>query len=1389
MRRLLLLLLLAGIPAGAASLPGGGTREAAFSLEDAWRIASGTREKVSLNGYWEFQPAAEEAREVPTERWGYFLLPGSWTTSLGTRILHITPEQRKLLKDRAWFRRELEIPDSWKGRRILFDADLVQTGAQVFVDGVPAGKLIYPGGEFDLTDRVTPGKRHTVALLVSASAGGGKGVYMAPGRIIPAGSKPDNMGILGDLWLTSRPKEHAIGDVHVITSVRRKSITFDIGFANLPMGKYRLRGEVRENGKTVRVFNSGLFTADGAGMFRTSFGGRWENPKLWDIDAPQNLYTAGVTLLDASGRVLDEFWPEEFGFREFRAEGRNFYLNDKRIHLRAFSSLYVGRYFTATEERVEAMCRRALQTGYNFMICGNYNYNPGRFSYYDSLHRVSSRLGVLSAVTLPHFSAFDRKLHEPAVAAEYRKLCAYIIRRFQNVPGVVMYAMNHNAMGYRGDQNPLLLGRSKAPAPEDLRGLPVTEARSQGRISEAIVRELDPARPLYHHSGARLGDVYTVNCYLNWIPNQERSDYLETWEREGDMPLFFVEWGLPHVASWSSYRGPEFIWSCKAVQAAWIDEYNSMILGEAAYRPDAAKLAFLKTQERELAGNRPVNFNALGGNTVVAFLDEVHQVRAMLLRDHIRNLRARGISGILPWDQGSFWIQAAAGKNRRDMPAASEVKHPGITDEIVIARGGALADPLGSYRLSETGRALRECFRAELGWIGGRAEEFTEKSHVFHPGETVEKSLVILNDTRQPRLAAWSWRVPELKLERRGTSALAPGCRAVVPVEFAIPMEFAGAGVTLEAEFSFGDKDRLGIGVVPVPRPVLRAAVGLFDPEGTAAPLLRRLGVPFRPVRSEAQMAGVTLLVVGRNALDRLPFDLSRHLEQGVKALILEQSSATLERLGLRSVEYGAREVFPVGKGRLLHDWRGSSTSTASCDRNLLPADEPKFKWQGFSGTRVWRAGNRGTVAGILPEKPPVGDWLPLYQCGFALQYAPLLQFREGRAQLLWCQLEISGRTGAEPEALRVLAGALERLDRASVPEYRRVACRGEKAQELLKKLRIPFAPFDESSELLVLGPGAEIPAGLSEKIRAGLRVLAFDLAGGELQRILPGVETVRGNYYTSFPELGEKTEFRGLSAADFAWRDGQTFDAFGSGGPLGFIRHGRGVLIVYQLPPWRFDAGVFYNRAVIRRSTFAAARLLYNLGAPAESGFVKLLTRNITAAAPQLPSGGWRFRTDPENAGIREKWHLAATPMTGTQWHPIGVERHFQFQDPKFSKYNGFYFYRLEFNLTTGEVGRMRGTLHIGAVDDESWVYLNDRFLGEVTTKTHPENYWRVPRSYRVGPEDFKAGRNVLVIRGNDLRQTGGLSGIPGFVPDEKPDFYTDAPVLEDHPYRYYRW
>ena len=65
----------------------------------------------------------------------------------------------------------------------------------------------------------------------------------------------------------------------------------------------------------------------------------------------------------------------------------------------------------------------------------------------------------------------------------------------------------------------------------------------------------------------------------------------------------------------------------------------------------------------------------------------------------------------------------------------------------------------------------------------------------------------------------------------------------------------------------------------------------------------------------------------------------------------------------------------------------------------------------------MWRCGNRGNVASVLIEKPARGDFLPILDGGFSLQYSPLLEYREGQGMVLFCQMDVTGRTEQDPAA------------------------------------------------------------------------------------------------------------------------------------------------------------------------------------------------------------------------------------------------------------------------------------------------------------------------------------------------------------------------------------
>lgn len=137
-----------------------------------------------------------------------------------------------------------------------------------------------------------------------------------------------------------------------------------------------------------------------------------------------------------------------------------------------------------------------------------------------------------------------------------------------------------------------------------------------------------------------------------------------------------------------------------------------------------------------------------------------------------------------------------------------------------------------------------------------------------------------------------------------------------------------------------------------------------------------------------------------------------------------------------------------------------------------------------FRRTRPWRAGNRGSLADVVVEKPQIGDWLPAASCGFDLQYAPLLRLTEGRGCVMLCQYAVSGRTESDPEAGKILAQALVDLDRYEPAARRTVFYSGDAAgSALLKALHIPFTPYRDATSLpenslLVVGAG-----GAGEKL------------------------------------------------------------------------------------------------------------------------------------------------------------------------------------------------------------------------------------------------------------------------------------------------------------------
>ncbi len=1388
-----------------------------WDLSDAWRSRTATRDRFSLNTIWQFLPTDDPAAtRVPGDDapWLYAKVPGVWPGPGGSS----DPGSAQLFRraggalaeidgkqlNHAWYRRTVAIPPEWEGRKIELEFELLQTYAKIFVDGKAAGELPYPGGKLDLTGLLTPGRSAELALLVSARPDPkAAGNYMAPGRIIPDKGTLASRGIPGDVYLSALPAGGALlGDLHLITSVRDRNITCDVGFRELPAGNYTLETEIFDGAKPVMKFRSPSFERKAGEKGRVQFSAPWSDPELWDTDAPENLYTAKLTLRDSGGKMLDELAPEEFGFREFTISGRDFLLNGKKIHLRSIASSITKQGADRnTPEAVELLAERMKEIGFNHAIGYNYNFNPGLVTRLDALHSGLSKHGILTSFTLPHPAGFEWKLDDPEVEAAYRAQCEFLIRRYQNVPGIILYAATHNATGYSGDQNPLRIDGSYSPDPfmKETQPDQYRKRRMALRAGE-IANEIDPTRPVYHHESGNLGALFTINCYLNWASRQERSDWFEHWEKEGVKPLFLMEWGMPHVASWSSWRGPAFIWRSPGLQCTWIDEYNAAILGEKAYRL-GEKRNYFRVQEELVSPNLPLMFSRL--NWFGNFRD-VQEVWSYMIGDNFRSIRARGVSGLLPWDQGAYWTPGA---ETAPVPAPGcfdNLKRPGIVPDLLLPNRDYLGH--SANRVGPLGEVARKWFAPQIGWIAGRIGDFTEKGHNFRPGETVSKSLVILNDTRKERDTRYEWSVPALNLAKQGSVTVEPGGRGDVPVEFVIPEDFRGKSLDIRARFQFdGAPEQTETFRIDLRRGIpvrFSGTVALFDPEGTAAPILDALMLPFVPADRELP-PGTALLVVGRNALDKLPFPVAPHLEAGLKMLVLEQPSATFDRIGIRSNEQGLREVFPVGgfhNGTPVTDWRGGSTLLAP---HLTVADfetqYPSWTWNHSTNSRVWRAGNRGVIAGVLPEKPSIGNWMPLLQGGFDLQYAPLLLFRSGKGAVLFSQLDLSERTETDPEGPELLREALEILDRNRPEPARKLHYAGApETAAALAELKIGAAPYRGGplgpDDLLILGRGART-GNLTAAVESGANLLLVGLSQQELDAALPGrfKTSPRTGFSDVAPGLDKIEEFAGLGNSELHRRKSLSFDGFDPGSPGGDIlervKIGKGVAVALQVSPADFDPEILLYRSSQRRAYQLLSRLFHNLGGNADSGLFGRLDRRDAADEGRIAlSGGWIGRADPGEAG-REKEYFQPEFRPGKEWREVKVPGMFDLQFPDLTGYDGHFWYRKSFDLEKPVPAGTVCTLYLGPVDDESWVWLNGKFLGEISVETHPNDFWAAERIYKIPAEELKPTGNVLTVLVNDRRQNGGILGTPSLSFRPAYRLYPDTPISTDNPYRYYRW
>lgn len=132
-----------------------------------------------------------------------------------------------------------------------------------------------------------------------------------------------------------------------------------------------------------------------------------------------------------------------------------------------------------------------------------------------------------------------------------------------------------------------------------------------------------------------------------------------------------------------------------------------------------------------------------------------------------------------------------------------------------------------------------------------------------------------------------------------------------------------------------------------------------------------------------------------------------------------------------------------------------------------------------------------------------------------------------------------------------------------------------------------------------------------------------------------------------------------------------------------------------------------------------------------------------------------WQFKTDPDDAGVESNWFAA--DFDDTTWKPIRVG---QTWEGEIGPYDGYGWYRVRFTLPAQLPGKL--ALQFGGVDEQAWVYLNGKLIGERTAQSTGRTVgeiWEEPFSIPVPAQALLAGQeNVLAVRVHDSAFAGGL-------------------------------
>jgi beta-galactosidase len=570
-----------------AAEPGNAELPAAWKGKDASPAVervTATRDRMTLDGPWRFVPVTA-GESTPTGSWGWAKVPGSWLRNGDLLARGSGPAWDAFGEGRvsptAWYERKINIPASWKGCAVILDFDRVSTDAVIFINDKEAGTVNWPAGQLDITKLVTPGQPASVKARVVATLDKENIVRLmgnAPGQDFVEKAELKTAGLIGSVTIEARPLAAHVSNVFVRPSFREKKIRLDIELAGVAKpGQVQIVAEmVNAAGKVEKRFThkSAVVPAERQVV---SPSWDWSDPQLWDVGMP-NLYTLRLA---TTGAGLNDAVTDRFGFREFWIDGRYYYLNGSK--LRARTALVGGISNGPDATTIDKLVARGFNLGEMWPDNTEERSVPlvGTAAY-----SVTDEKGFLITGLTPHMGWAGANLDTPGELATYTANAARIMRRDRNHPSIVMWGTSGNMIG--GVMDPRYVGIHGESEAARVKLSPFL-AKGVGFANAGVeaLRGIDPTRPVVIHNGGGTGHVYTVNSYLNFIPLQEREEWMSRYAEKGDMPMWYVEFGTP--VALTLLRGRNGFQNAMPSEP-FLSEYCAVYLGKVSVQTGARRI-------------------------------------------------------------------------------------------------------------------------------------------------------------------------------------------------------------------------------------------------------------------------------------------------------------------------------------------------------------------------------------------------------------------------------------------------------------------------------------------------------------------------------------------------------------------------------------------------------------------------------------------------------------------------------------------------------------------------------------------------------------------------------------------------------------------------------